>query len=132
MGYMGANDAATATKVKEFWTAAKLTIPPPTWTNLIIGDANRYAESDINRVMRNEGFGNIASTQSDFASFQEIDATLTYYRLNHNDELYKEWMNRLYAWGRGHGCNSSRARSLPMQYTEDSVTGDVGYGRGAL
>ena len=78
MGYLGADDDATANELKLYWTAAKLTIPPAGWTSLIIGFANRLAESDIDQVMRQYGFGTIASTQLDFPTLKEIDATLTY------------------------------------------------------
>jgi hypothetical protein len=132
MGYLGANDAATKAELILYWTAAKLTIPPAGWTDTIVGFANRLAESDIDQVMRQYGFGTIASTQLDFPTLKEIDATLTYYRLNHNEELYKEWMQRLYRWGLGHGCTGSKSRSAKKCLTSDSLTGESGYGTEAL
>jgi len=132
MGYLGADDDATANELKLYWTAAKLTIPPAGWTSLIIGFANRLAESDIDQVMRQYGFGTIASTQLDFPTLKEIDATLTYYRLNHNEELYKVWMKKLMRWGMGHGATASKSRSAPKCLTSDSLTGERGYGTEGL
>jgi len=132
MGYLGATDADTATELKKYWTAAKLTIIPAGWTDLIIGFANKLAESDIDQMMRKYGFGTIASTQPDFDKFKEIDATMTYYRLNHNEELYNVWLKRAYDWGLGHGSTASKARMAKKCLTSDSLTGESGYGTGAL
>ncbi len=126
MGFLGPDAASTAIALKTYWTVAGLAKVPSGISDLEIYTQNTLAYSELMGIMRRQGFGTVAPGQPDFSEYLVFEAALTYYYMNHNHAEHDVWIKRFLVWGRGHGCNASKARFRDKRFTTDSLTGEEG------